>query len=256
MAASKATTGGIERRVRADGKVSYRVLIRRVGAPTISKTFRTYADARTFRQRMDADFSTAKAIEKAFLGYWRAHAAQIRLMDLEARLPGLVDALADAKGAGSTANRYLGFLQRVIRKARGWKWIDRNPVDDVDRFPEGKARERVIRPEELQAHRKAFEKDQHPWVFPGRSMYKPAQFAPYFAAARDKAGIRPDRRSEQLVMHSLRHSAASEMGDGGATMIEIMAAGGWKSPSMVRRYVKDSTRQAVAAIRKRQRSRG
>ena len=130
----KTRRDGIERRVKTDGSVSYRVLVRRAGAPTISKTFRTYADARTYRQRMDADFSTAKAIgraplslnktvgdaldryerdimpghrsqssEKAFLGYWRDEAAQIRMMDLETRLPVLVDALAEAKGAGSTA---------------------------------------------------------------------------------------------------------------------------------------------------------
>ena len=118
-------------------------------------------------------------------------------------------------------------------------------------------REVVLLPEAvklMRTHRAAFERENHPWVFPGRSMYKPAQFAPYFIAAREQAGIELDRRGEPLVMHSLRHSAASEMGDGGATEFEIMAAGGWKSPSMVRRYVKGSTRQAVEALRKRRRA--
>lgn len=371
----KTRRDGIERRVKADGSVSYRVLIRRTNSPTISKTFKTYQDARTYRQRIDSDFSKARAIgqsplsldktvgdtldryerdvmpghrsqssEKAFLKYWRDKLKAVRLSELAVVLPDQVEALAKAKGAGSTANRYLGFLRRVIGKAKVWRWINQNPVMDIDPFPEGKARERIVKPDEmkalfkacdelatespegsparqlrtyldvlyatacrageirflrwedvnleagkhrkdlskgmglallygadtknqqprevvlmpetvkqLRAHRKDFEKARHPWVFPGRSLYRPAQFAPYFIAAREKAGIEADRRSEPLVMHSLRHSAASEMGDGGATEFEIMAAGGWKSPSMVRRYVKNSTRQAVEAMRKRRR---
>lgn len=375
MAESKSTRDGIERRKRSDGSVAYRVLIRRAGLPPISKTFRTLADARAYRKRLDADFSTAMAYGRSplamnksvgdaldryerevlpnlrskqsaqyLLAYWRNDLEKVKFSELEAFLPDAIERLAKAKGPGSTANRYLEFLGRVVKKAKAWKWTDRNPVAEVDKFPEGGQRERVIRPAEytalleacdelakespvgsparqlrtylevlyatacragevrflrwedvdlaassrrkdlgkgmglallygadtknqqprevvlpaatvklLKAHRKAFEKAQHPWVFPGRSMYTPAQFAPYFIAAREKAGIKPDRRGEPLVIHSLRHSAATEMGDGGATEFEIMAAGGWKSPSMVRRYVKGSTRQAVEALRKRRR---
>jgi integrase len=371
-----AARDGIERRTKADGSISYRVLIRRTGLPPISKTFRTLADARVYRKRMDSDFSTALAQGRSplsmnktvgdaldryereilpgqkskqsgqyFLAYWRNDLARVKFSELESYLPDAVERLAKAKGAGSTANRYIEFLGRVVKKAKAWKWADRNPVADLDKFPEGGQRERVIRPGEfktlleacdelakespkgsparqlrtylevlyatacrageirflrwedvdldagkrrkdlgkgmglallygadtknqqprevvlmpetvklLRAHRAAFERENHPWVFPGRSMYKPAQFAPYFIAAREKAGIGADRRGEPLVIHSLRHSAASEMGDGGATEFEIMAAGGWKSPSMVRRYVKGSTRQAVEALRKRRRA--
>jgi integrase len=376
MATSNSKRDGIERRVNADGSTSYRVLIRRTGAPTQSKTFKTLSDARTYRQRMDSTFSTAKALGqsplalnktvgdaldryereilptqrskgtgKYFLAYWRAELSQTRLADLPAALPDAVERLAKGKGAGSTANRYVAFLGRVIKKAKSWKWIHDNPVDDVEPFPEGAQRERVIKIDEmadllaacdklagespegsparqlrtfllclyetacrksevrflrwedvdlvawkrrkdlgkgmglaslygadtknqtprevvlmpavvtmLKQHRAEFEKADHPWVFPGRSRFKPAQFDRYFVAARAAAGIGPDRRGEPLVMHSLRHSAASEMGDGGATEFEIMAAGGWKSPSMVRRYVKGSTRQAVEALRKRRRA--
>jgi integrase len=364
---------GIERRTKADGSVSYRVLIRRAGVPTISKTFETLADARTYRRRIYSSFSTAKALgqsplalnktvgdaldryerdimpahrsqssEKTFLRHWRKQLSSVRLSELEAVLQDQVEELAKKKGAGSTANRYLGFLRRVIAKARSWKWIDRNPVDEVESFPEGKQRERIVKPDEfgtlldacdrlaarspdgsparqlrtfltclyetacrkgeirflrwedvdlvawkrrrdlgegmglallygadtknqtprevvllpamvkiLEQHRAEFERKDHPWVFPGRSRFKPAQFDRYFIDARTEAGIEADRRGEQLVMHSLRHSAASEMADGGATEYELMAAGGWKSPSMVRRYVKGSTSQAVAALQKR-----
>jgi integrase len=376
MAGTNSRRDGIERRIKADGSISYRVLIRRMGAPTQSKTFKALSDARTYRSRMDSSISTARALGqsplalnksvgdaldryereilpsqrskgsgKYFLQYWRKEAAQVRLVDLPAALPDLVERLAKAKAAGSTANRYIAFLGRVIKKAKSWSWTHSNPVDDVDPFPEGKQRERVIRPTEfdsllqacdtlavaspegsparqlrtfllclyetacrksevrflrwedvdlaawkrrkdlrkgmglallygadtknqaprevvlmpavvkiLERHRVQFEKDEYPWVFPGRSRFKPAQFDRYFINARAKAGIGPDRRGEPLVMHSLRHSAASEMADGGATEFEIMAAGGWKSPSMVRRYVKSSTGQAVAALQKRRRA--
>ena len=373
MATSNSKRDGIERRTNADGSISYRVLIRRTGAPTQSKTFRTLADARTYRKRIDSSFSTAKALGqsplalnktvgdaldryerdilptqrsqgsgKYFLAYWRKELSATKLADLPAVLPDAVEKLSKAKGAGSTSNRYIAFLGRVIKKAKAWKWTHHNPVDEIEAFPEGKQRERVIKPAELasllkscdklaeaspqgsparqlrtfllclyetacrkseirflrwedvdlaawkrrkdlgkgmglallygadtknqapreivllpavvemlERHRKEHEKVGHPWLFPGRSRFKPAQFDQYFAAARADAGIGPDRRGEPLVIHSLRHSAASEMADGGATEFEIMAAGGWKSPSMVRRYVKGSTAQAVSALQKR-----
>ena len=376
MATRNSKRDGIERRKNADGSTSYRVLIRRIGAPTQSKTFKTLDDARTYRQRMESSISTAKALGqsplalnktvgdaldryereilprqrskdtgKYFLAYWRAELSQTRLADLPAALPDAVERLAKDKGAGSTANRYVAFLGRVIKKAKSWKWTHTNPVAEVEPFPEGRQRERVVKPDEmvsllaacdklaaespegsparqlrtfllclyetacrksevrflrwedvdlaawkrrkdlgkgmglallygadtknqqprevvllpavvkmLKQHRAEFEKADHPWVFPGRSSFKPAQFDRYFAAARAEAGIEPDRRGEPLVIHSLRHSAASEMADGGATEFEIMAAGGWKSPSMVRRYVKGSTAQAVAALQKRRRA--
>src|SRR6056297_1103864 len=61
----KSRRDGIERRVKADGSVSYRVLIRRKNAPTISKTFRTFDDARAYRRRMESDFSSAQALGKS-----------------------------------------------------------------------------------------------------------------------------------------------------------------------------------------------
>ena len=376
MATRNSKRDGIERRTKADGSTSYRVLIRRIGAPTQSKTFKTLADARTYRTRMESSISTAKALgqsplalnktvgdaldryerdilpaqrskgsSKYFLAYWRKELAQTKLVDLPAALPDAVERLTKAKGAGSTANRYVAFLGRVIKKAKSWKWTYINPVDEIEAFPEGRPRERVVKAGELvsllaacdklakvspegsparqlrtfllclyetacrkseirflrwedvdlaawerrkdlgkgmglallygsdtknqqprevvllpsvvkmlEQHRAKFERKEQPWVFPGRSRFKPAQFDPYFAEARAEAGIGPDRRGEPLVIHSLRHSAATEMGNAGATQFEIMAAGGWESPSMVARYVKGSTTQAVAALQKRRRA--
>ena len=333
MATRNSERDGIERRTKADGSTSYRVLIRRIGAPTQSKTFKTLADARTYRTRMESDISTAKALGqyplalnktvgdaldryerdilpaqrskgsgKYFLSHWRKELAQTKLVDLPAALPDAVERLTKAKGAGSTANRYVAFLGRVIKKAKSWKWTYINPVDEIEPFPEGKPRERVIKADELvsllaacdklaevspegsparqlrtfllclyetacrkseirflrwedvdlaawerrkdlrkgmglallygtdtknqqprevvllpsvvkmlEQHRAKFKKKEHPWVFPGRSRFKPAQFDPYFAEARAEAGIEPDRRGEPLVIHSLRHSAATEM---------------------------------------------
>ena len=66
-------------------------------------------------------------------------------------------------------------------------------------------------------------RDGCPWVFPAPSTNeKPALFDEPFREARFKAELdAPDARDEPLVMHSLRHSAATEAGKGGATAFEI-----------------------------------
>jgi integrase len=102
------------------------------------------------------------------------------------------------------------------------------------------------------AEQGAFRREGCPWVFPGTSDQKPARFDTSFRAARTHAKLaEPDARGEMLVMHSLRHSACTEAGKGGATAFEIAALTGHKTLAMVQRYTKTDETNAGEALRKR-----
>jgi hypothetical protein len=47
------------------------------------------------------------------------------------------------------------------------------------------------------------------------------------------------------TIHSFRRTAASKMAENGATILEIMLAGGWKSDKIARTYVEKSMRTKV-----------
>jgi integrase len=101
----------------------------------------------------------------------------------------------------------------------------------------------------------AFRREGWPWVFIGRSPLAPAsRFNAVFDAAKLKAKIVPDANGEPLVMHSLRHSFATELADGGADLFELMAATGHKSIVAAQRYIKVQEQQAVRAVAKRVRA--
>jgi integrase len=56
------------------------------------------------------------------------------------------------KRSGATVNRYLAALSHVFTVARKeWRWITTNPVLDVRKLPEGKARDKVLSAEERTA---------------------------------------------------------------------------------------------------------
>jgi len=94
-----------------------------------------------------------------------------------------------------------------------------------------------------------------PWVFIGRSPLAPAsRFNAEFDATKLKAEITADANGEVLVMHSLRHSFATELADGGADLFELMAATGHKSIVAAQRYIKVQEQQAVRAVAKRVRA--
>jgi integrase len=48
--------------------------------------------------------------------------------------------------------------------------------------------------------------------------------------------------------HDLRHSWACNLLDAGATLAQLMIQGGWKTPSMVRRYASRAQREGSAAV--------
>lgn len=100
-----------------------------------------------------------------------------------------------------------------------------------------------------------FRRDAWPWVFIGRNPLAPAcRFNREFDDAKKAAKIGPDANGEPLVIHSLRHSFATELADGGADLFELMAATGHKSIVAAQRYIKTQEQQAVRALAKRVRA--
>ena len=55
-------------------------------------------------------------------------------------------------------------------------------------------------------------------------------------------------KSELYTIHSFRRTAASKMAENGATILEIMLAGGWKSDKIARTYVEKSMRTKVTYV--------
>ncbi len=94
-----------------------------------------------------------------------------------------------------------------------------------------------------------------PWVFPAvRSNANPPRFDNAWVAVRAAARVDGlDVRGERLVIHSLRHSAATEAGLGGATAFEVAALTGHKSLANVQRYTHTGPANALAALKKRAR---
>jgi integrase len=99
----------------------------------------------------------------------------------------------------------------------------------------------------------AVRRDGCAWVFPSPlGDDAPASFHSPFSDARKHAGLdKRDARGEALVVHSLRHSAATEAGRNGATAFEIAALTGHRTLAMVQRYTKTDETHALAALTKR-----
>ncbi len=70
-----------------------------------------------------------------------------------------------------------------------------------------------------------------------------------FSRALKKAGLQePDpKHGEVLTLHHIRHTWATRLGASGASLAQLMAAGGWSTPGMVARYMKRQKEQAREA---------
>jgi integrase len=115
----------------------------------------------------------------------------------------------------------------------------------------------VVMTDEIRAlmedHEERFKKKGHKHVFRGRVAGRPTNFdEPIRTAFREV--IEPDFRGEMPVFHTVRHTAATEMGNAGATETEIMAVTGHKTSVTVQRYVKKTRQAAESAQAKRKRS--
>jgi len=100
----------------------------------------------------------------------------------------------------------------------------------------------------LDAHRRAW--GNHVLVFPPDRGDEWSPGKP-FREARAKAKLnQPDQKhGEVLSMHHVRHTWATSLGAKGATLQQLMAAGGWKTQSQPLRYMKVQEQQAKEAAR-------
>ena len=89
-----------------------------------------------------------------------------------------------------------------------------------------------------------------PFLFRGRLRDKATSFDEVIRPALREL-FPPDRKGEVPVLHSIRHTVATEMGEGGATEAQIMAVTGHKSSASVNRYVKKTVEAARTAQTKR-----
>jgi len=105
----------------------------------------------------------------------------------------------------------------------------------------------------LLAHEQQF--GGNDWVFPNERGDGHTYFDGSFREARAKAKFDVDDRGEPLVIHSLRHSFATEVAQGGATLVELMAATGHKSVAAAERYLHPQEHHARSAISKREKAR-
>ncbi|MEQ8783434.1 MAG: site-specific integrase [Roseibium album] len=101
----------------------------------------------------------------------------------------------------------------------------------------------------LQAHEQQFRKPTSSLVFPSRTKHGRYNVDVPFREARDKAKLsEPDERyGEVLTMHHIRHTWATRLGENGATLAQLMAAGGWRTAAMAMRYMKRKEIQSAEA---------
>ena len=138
--------------------------------------------------------------------------------------PNLYDVVVLALSSGCRKQEILNLRWRDVELQRGQITL----MDTKNKTPRavplvGFALERM---KERNRHRRA----DTDYCFPYPHMAKPADIDRDFARARDKAGIKNFR------FHDLRHSAASYLAMGGASLAEIAAVLGHKTFAMVQRY--------------------
>ena len=104
----------------------------------------------------------------------------------------------------------------------------------------------------LKAHEKVWRKTGYRYVFRGRVAGSPTNYDDLIRDA-IRATFEPDFRGEMPVFHTIRHTVATELGDGEATEVEIMSVTGHKTSASVQRYVKKTRQAAQSAHSKRAR---
>ncbi len=107
------------------------------------------------------------------------------------------------------------------------------------------------------AHSQRYKTDLTDFVFPGRVVLVDGQhyiksvhkIDEPFKQARKAAGLNhfDARYNERLTIHHIRHTWATRLGDKGASLAQLMAAGGWETQEMPMRYMKLQERQSAEA---------
>jgi integrase len=165
---------------------------------------------------------------------------------------------ADARGD------HLGLLLRVLwatgcrrGEALRLRWVDVGEDDGLlslyfDETKNGSSRTVFTADKDLKNRLK-----QHRLLWGNHSLVFPPAYGELWSAgkpyreARIKAKLdQPDEKyGERLSMHHIRHTWATELGKRGATLQQLMAAGGWKTQSQPLRYMKVQEAQAKEAAR-------
>lgn len=165
----------IEKRVTSNGVVRWRVQVRRLGAPDLSRTFSTKARAKAWAVDVEAGITgdsprkhTLGAAMKRYAEKVSPHKRGARWEDVRltamqrdpmASLP-IGRVTADVLGhwrdrrlkevSPGTVLRDFNLLAAVFEAARlEWKWVRENPVRDVKKPPEPPARRRGVKDGEL-----------------------------------------------------------------------------------------------------------
>jgi hypothetical protein len=175
----------IVQRPSKNGQTSYRVQVRRKGAPPQSASFQTLAEARKWAKicegavlegrhfpstaakrhtisdlidRYISDVLPSKRPSTAYnqryqLRWWKAQLGQYALADVTpALLVECRDKLARNKArrqSGATVNRWLAVLSHCFTMAvREWQWCDDNPVRTIRKPREPRARVRFLADQE------------------------------------------------------------------------------------------------------------
>ena len=169
-----------------------------------------------------------------------------------------VDAAAAAKGARMRAKQLPTYLRLAyaIGRRRGelmkltWDCIDYDErvIYLLDTKTGDDQETTFTKPikKMLKQHEAEFRRDGSPFVFPGRLNHVSADFDELIRNAMREL-FKPDLRGEVPVFHTLRHTAATELGEAGATETQIMAVTGHKSSASVNRYVKQTRKTNRAA---------
>jgi integrase len=193
----------IERRETSDGKVSYRVQVRKKGFPIQTATFARKTDAKKWAQSTESaieerryrnvaqakrrtvtelidrykdDYLPHKAKggsdQKHQLNWWRDEIGSLTLADLT---PDLIAELRNKLSKTETrrkkpmspgsVNRYLAAFSHVLTIAvRELRWLPDSPMRDVSKMKEPRGRDRYLNEDELKALLKACEVSDSPYL--------------------------------------------------------------------------------------------
>ena len=136
------------------------------------------------------------------------------------------------------------------------RWVDYDAGEGVLYLMDTKTGDDQVAPLDaktikmLDKHRVDFDDGKNPYMFPGRLRNRATDFDELIRDAMREL-FKPDRKGEMPVLHTIRHTVATELGDGGATEAQIMSVTGHKSSASVNRYVKKTVEAARTAQRKR-----
>ncbi len=180
----------IQQRRTRDGKVTYRVQVRRLGFPAQSATFERKTDAKSWAAQMETALSEGRHMpsqeskrrtladlidryletiqrsrphafpkQSQLLGWWRDRLGSYALVHVTpARIAEARDVLLsettyrNTPRSPATTNRYLAALGAAMTRAvREWHWLDDNPVRKVTKNKESLGRTRFLSRDELTA---------------------------------------------------------------------------------------------------------